>query len=125
MIFEANQTPLMIGDSITGAGRTQGQGEWGQGYVNMIRVLLLASCPGLNLKVINRGVSGDTARDLGARWEQDVTVHQPDWVSIKIGNNDVWRGYAGQPHEAVPPQEYQQRLSACWTAPFRQVRDRC
>lgn len=49
--------------------------------------------------------------DPGARWEQDVTAHQPDEVSIKIGVNDVWRGFAGQPHEAVPPQEYQERLS--------------
>lgn len=111
MFFEAHQTLLMIGDSITDAGRTQGTGEWGQGYVRMVRDLLLASCPELNLRVINRGVSGDSVRDLSARWEQDVTAHQPDWVSIKIGVNDVWRGFAGQPHLAVPPQEYQERLS--------------
>ncbi|ACO45190.1 SGNH/GDSL hydrolase family protein [Deinococcus deserti] len=111
MLFKAHQTVLMIGDSITDAGRTQGTGEWGQGYVRMVRALLLASCPELNLKVINRGVSGDSVRDLSARWEQDVTAHQPDWVSIKIGVNDVWRAFAGQPDLAVPPEEYQERLS--------------
>lgn len=111
MLFKRNQTLLMIGDSITDAGRTQGTGEWGQGYVRMVRALLMASCPELNLKVINRGVSGDTVRELGERWEQDVTTHQPDWVSIKIGVNDVWRAFSGQPDLAVPPEEYQERLS--------------
>ncbi|MFN8378973.1 MAG: GDSL-type esterase/lipase family protein [Anaerolineae bacterium] len=43
--------------------------------------------------VINMGVGGNTVRDLAARWESDVTALNPDWLSICIGINDVWRQF--------------------------------
>jgi lysophospholipase L1-like esterase len=32
-------------------------------------------------------------RDLKERWQEDVIAQKPDWVSIMIGINDVWRQY--------------------------------
>ena len=45
-------------------------------------------------------------RDLDRRWETDVVAEQPDWLSVKIGINDVWRTVAGRLDEAVPLDEY-------------------
>ena len=32
-------------------------------------------------------------RDLAARWQEDVIDRKPDWLSVMIGTNDVWRQY--------------------------------
>lgn len=39
------------------------------------------------------GVGGDTVRHLKARWQKDVLDLKPDWLSIMIGINDVWRQF--------------------------------
>src|SRR5690606_13910973 len=78
--------------------------------MNLVRALVTASHPHLRLTWINRGVSGDTSRDLKARWESDVIDERPDWLSVKIGINDVWRAFTGQPELAVPIDEYEATL---------------
>ncbi|MCG6198000.1 GDSL family lipase, partial [Anoxybacillus sp. LAT_38] len=55
--------------------------------------LLQAVYPELGIRVVNKGISGNTVRDLKARWKEDVIAQKPDWVSIMIGINDVWRQY--------------------------------
>ena len=61
-----------------------------------------------------RGVIGDdiTSRDLLERFGRDVTSLNPDWVSICIGINDVWRQFdsPAMPDCQVLPQEYEQNL---------------
>ncbi|QFP77027.1 SGNH/GDSL hydrolase family protein [Deinococcus sp. AJ005] len=104
--LKAGQKIVFIGDSITDAGRTGGGGEYGDGYASRVRELLLARHPERHLIVVNRGVSGDTVRHLAQRWERDVLAERPDWLSVKIGVNDVWRSFSGQPDEAVPADEY-------------------
>jgi lysophospholipase L1-like esterase len=49
--------------------------------------------PELFIRVINRGTSGNTVRDLKARWRADVLDLKPEWLSIMIGINDVWRQF--------------------------------
>jgi len=110
MLFEQNQTILFIGDSITDCGRRDLAAPHGDGYVNIARSLLLARYPNLHLRFINRGVSGNTTRDLAARWQRDVLAEQPDWLSIMIGINDVWRAFGPNVHEAVPLFEYEATL---------------
>ncbi|WP_026369157.1 SGNH/GDSL hydrolase family protein [Kallotenue papyrolyticum] len=109
MIFSTGQTILFIGDSITDAGR-QHAPPYGDGYVSLIQALLQARYPELGLRVINRGVSGDTTRELLARWERDALAEQPDWLSLLIGINDVWRSFGANPHAAVPLPEYEANL---------------
>ena len=90
---------VMIGDSITDVGRAKPIGEGraddalGRGYVMMVDALLGAVYPERMIRVINMGVSGNTTRDLKARWQRDVLDLKPDWLSIMIGANDVWRQY--------------------------------
>ena len=98
MLLRAKQKLVMIGDSITDAGRTQPIGEglfepYGRGYVNLVNALLGAVYPELAIRVVNVGSSGNTTRDLKARWQRDVLDLKPDWVSCMIGTNDVWRQF--------------------------------
>ena len=98
MKIPPNSTLLMIGDSITDCGRARPVGEaisWdlGNGYVSLINALLAATCPAHNIRIRNLGISGNTVRDLSARWQSDVLDLKPDWLSIMIGINDVWRQF--------------------------------
>jgi lysophospholipase L1-like esterase len=58
------------------------------------------------------GISGNTTRDLKARWQTDVVDLKPDWVSIMIGANDVWRQYDSpkQTERHVLIDEYERNL---------------
>jgi lysophospholipase L1-like esterase len=78
----------------------------------MVDALITEAYPDLRLRVLNVGTSGNTVRDLQARWERDVVAHQPDYVAIMIGTNDVWRQFDSplRPEAAVGPEEYQRTL---------------
>ena len=98
MIFEKHDKLIMIGDSITDCGRGQPAGEglfdpYGSGYVNMVKALLDARYPDCPVRVVNKGNSGNTVRELAGRWQEDVLDQKPDWLSIMIGINDVWRHF--------------------------------
>jgi lysophospholipase L1-like esterase len=97
MKLKTGQKLLFIGDSITDCERAKPEGEGrsalGNGYVSYVDALLQGVYPELGIRVINKGISGNTVRSLKARWESDVLAHQPDWLSIMIGTNDVWRQF--------------------------------
>lgn len=97
MRLQKNDKLVMIGDSITDSGRNPaGEGLFeaiGKGYVAQVDALLTVLYPEFSIRVINRGVGGNTVRDLKARWQTDVMNLKPDWVSIMIGINDVWRQF--------------------------------
>ena len=80
----------MIGDSITDCGRSRNQ-KLGNGYVNLIHGQLEFAYPEQRIQVVNKGVSGNTVRDLKKRWKRDVLDLNPDWLSLMIGINDVWQ----------------------------------
>ena len=108
---------VMIGDSITDAGRAQPIGEGlgetlGRGYVSLIDSLLGATYPDLGIRVVNMGTSGNNVRDLQRRWQTDVLDLKPDWLSVMIGANDVWRQFdlPWQPETHVLPDEYERTL---------------
>lgn len=101
----------MIGDSITDCGRARPVGEMdglGSGYVNLVNALLGAAYPAHRIRVMNTGIGGNTVLDLEARWETDVLALQPDWLSVMIGINDVWRQFDSplQTERHVPPDLY-------------------
>lgn len=110
MLFEPRQTILFVGDSITDAHRSGLNGPYGNGYVSQVVSFTVARYPEFQLRFVNRGVSGDTTRHLLARWQRDVIAERPDWLSLKIGINDVWRGFGGNPQDAVPLPEYAANL---------------
>lgn len=110
MLFEQGQKIVFIGDSITDADRRGAAAPFGDGYMNLVRSFMLARYPELALSFVNRGIGGNTTRDLEARWETDVIRERPDWLSVKIGINDVWRAFGPNVHEAVPLSEYRATL---------------
>jgi lysophospholipase L1-like esterase len=99
MKIEADKTLLFIGDSITSAVRNfdcDGEGgdeAFGSGYVLVIKSMLEAFYPERRIRTINMGVGGHTVRDLAQRWQCDVLDRKPDWLSVMIGINDVWRQF--------------------------------
>lgn len=108
----------MIGDSITDCGRARpvGQGltetSMGNGYVSLVAAFFAAVSPAHGVRVINMGISGNTVRDLKARWQTDVEALHPDWLSILIGINDVWRQFdsPNEPARHVQPEEFERTL---------------
>ena len=107
MIFQARQRIVFIGDSITDAGRREVDPPYGTGYMSLVRALVTARHPHLGLEWFNRGISGNTVRDLAARWEADVVALRPDWLSVMIGINDVWRFLQGNEADGVPLEEFE------------------
>lgn len=110
-------TLVMIGDSITDCGRDQppmdGFGDaLGTGYVYFVDSLIGAAYPGYRIQILNRGISGNTIRDLDSRWQKDVLDLHPDWLSIMIGINDVWRQFDSflPPSQMVSIGEYENTL---------------
>ena len=98
MLLDKNTRLVMIGDSITDSGRSYdaqpaGWGSYGDGHVSLINACLTGLAPAKQIMVINKGVNGNTILDLRKRWQKDVIDLRPDWVSIMIGINDVWRHY--------------------------------
>lgn len=108
MLFGQGQKVLFIGDSITDCGRRDVNAPYGNGYVSLVRSLVVARYPELGLTFENRGIGGDTVRHLAERWEDDVIAEQPDWLSVKIGINDVWRTYDSNGVGAVAIDEYEE-----------------
>jgi lysophospholipase L1-like esterase len=91
-----NDTLLFTGDSITDCGRVRPLGEGaglGDGYVALVDAFLAAQAPGRQIRVLNTGIGGNRVTDLEARWQSDVLDLEPDWLSIMIGVNDVWRQF--------------------------------
>jgi lysophospholipase L1-like esterase len=98
---QSGETILFIGDSITDCGRMNTERPLGNGYVKQFRDLLVAREPAKDVTIINKGISGHTVVDLRNRWTDDVLREKPDWLSIKIGINDLHRTLANTP-QAVP-----------------------
>ena len=114
MIFEKGDTLVFIGDSISDYDRKRPIGEglfngWGTSYVANVGALLGCMYPEMDIRVKNVGISGNQVRDLDARWQTDVLDQKPDWVSVLIGINDVWRQFDSPllTEQHVPIEEYE------------------
>ena len=117
MIFENGDRIVFAGDSVTDMGSVRPVGEGlgdnlGRSYVRIIENMLAVWYPELNLRITNSGISGNTSRDLLSRFDQDVAALCPQWVSICIGINDVWRQFdtPAIPDGQVMPDEYRANL---------------
>ena len=117
MIFQDMDRIVFAGDSVTDMGSQQPVGEGlfenvGRGYVRVVENLLSTCYPEIRVRVTNSGISGHTSRDLKNRFDRDVVDLKPDWVSICIGINDVWRQFDSPAiaEHAVLPDEYEKNL---------------
>lgn len=117
MLIEPRSKFILAGDSVTDMGRAQPVGEGlfnphGSGYPNVVQGLLTSVYPDYFINVVNMGVSGNRSSDLLARWPRDVLDLKPDWVSVMIGANDVWRQFDTPqiPTNGVGPEDYRKNL---------------
>ena len=107
---------LFQGDSITDTGRTGSECpdcSLGEGYPAMIAKILEEKYAELNIKVINRGISGNRTRDLVARWDKDCIDLKPDFVSILIGINDTWRAF--DINDPTSPEKFEENMRVLLT----------
>lgn len=81
-------TIVALGSSSTeGVGATRPD----KAYPSRLATFLQAWFPGVAIRVINRGVGGETAPDMAARIDRDVIAAQPDLVIWQLGTNTVLR----------------------------------
>jgi lysophospholipase L1-like esterase len=96
-----DQVILFQGDSITDSGRNKEDTGFntarnlGSGYPMLAGAALLNKYEALNLKVYNKGISGNKVYQLAERWDQDCLDLKPDVLSILIGVNDIWHKLNG------------------------------
>lgn len=114
MIFNTGDRVVFIGDSVTEYGRSMPIGEGmfdglGSGYVRVIDSFINAFYPERIIRITNTGVSGNQILMMKDRWERDLLDLHPDWVSICIGINDVWRQFDSPmiPEHGVPLDVYE------------------
>lgn len=117
MLFENMDRIVFTGDSVTDMERARPVGEGlfdnvGRGYVRVIENMLNAWYPEILVRISNTGTDGNTSRDLRARFQTDVVDLKPDWVSICVGINDVWRQFDSPaiPDDHVTLEEYEENL---------------
>ena len=117
MIFSDFDRVVFAGDSVTdmGSERPVGEGLFdnlGRSYVRVIENMLMAWYPKLNIRITNSGISGNTSKDLLERFDRDIVELNPQWVSICIGINDVWRQFdvPACRDYAVSVEEYEKNL---------------
>jgi lysophospholipase L1-like esterase len=100
-LIRPGETILFHGDSITDAGRKRdvstanSNAGLGRGYAWLAAAQLLIDRPDANLKIFNRGISGNKVYQLAERWQADCLDLKPDVLSILIGVNDFWHALDG------------------------------
>jgi lysophospholipase L1-like esterase len=94
---------LFQGDSITDAGRSRekasvpnDQTALGSGYAWLATAGLLVDRPKDQLKIYNRGISGNKVYQLAERWNDECLQLKPNLLSILIGVNDLWHKLGGK-----------------------------
>ena len=78
---------LILGDSISAGFGIKESENWVQILENSV------NSSGLQLKIINSSISGDTTIGGLSRIENDLATHKPNYVLVELGGNDALRGY--------------------------------
>jgi len=109
--IQGGQKIVFIGDSITDCGRRGAERPLGSGYVKLFHDLMILREPEKRVMFINKGIGGDTVVGLSNRWSDDVLRHKPDWLSIKIGINDL-HGMLRDPQNGITPRRFLKEYTA-------------
>jgi lysophospholipase L1-like esterase len=94
--LKKNDVVLFQGDSITDAHRKRDDNDanspsaLGSGYAFIATSDLLYKHADKNLKVYNKGISGNKVYQLAERWDADCLSLKPNVLSILVGVNDFW-----------------------------------
>ena len=77
--FQKGETVCMVGDSITHGGM----------YHSNLYLFYATRFPTREVRLVNCGISGDTAAGAASRLDWDVLVHRPTVATVLLGMNDV------------------------------------
>jgi acyl-CoA thioesterase-1 len=84
-------TIVAVGSSSTaGAGATSSAAS----YPSRLEAELKQRFPTLDVRVLNRGVSGEESPDMVARFERSVFAEQPDLIIWQMGTNTILREHS-------------------------------
>lgn len=78
ILLEDGDTLVFLGDSITHRGP----------YSQYVETYFVTRFPERRIRFVPSGISGDRAADALARFDEDVAVHKPKYVSVLLGMND-------------------------------------
>ena len=78
---------LILGDSISAGYGLKESENWVQLLENSLNL------SGIELKIINSSISGDTTVGGLSRIESDLRKYNPNYVLVELGGNDALRGY--------------------------------
>lgn len=113
--IEPNALVLFQGDSITNAFRNPDDGnDLGRGYAVMVAGWFGSLFAERGVRFLNRGISGNTVRELETRWAADCVDLRPAWLSLLIGINDTGRRFNS--NQPVTPAEFETTLAGILSA---------
>ncbi|MDO4575687.1 MAG: GDSL-type esterase/lipase family protein [Planctomycetia bacterium] len=97
--------PIRSGDKIAflGASITQSGYDNPKGYVHLVVQGLKEA--GVEVVPVPAGISGNESEQMLARIQRDVIDKQPQWMTFKVGGNDVW-------HKSHTLEEFQKNVLA-------------
>ncbi len=95
--FKKGQTIIFDGDSCTNRRSGTGLGDWAylrmmnwnRNWADIFAELMFCWKPELNLKMRNVAVGGSKSYEILERFDEFVKPHNPDWVFVTIGGNDI------------------------------------
>ena len=61
----------------------------GESYFKVIEGVLEKTIPGLDIQIVDRGISGELASDAGDRMKTEVALANPDLVLWQLGSSDA------------------------------------
>ncbi len=112
-LLPPGSTVLFQGDSITDALRNRKKEDipndayaLGVSYAGLTASTILYDNAGRNIKIFNRGISGNKVYQLADRWDKDCLDLRPDILSILIGVNDIWHTLNGRYNGTVEKYEH-------------------
>src|ERR1700742_2316640 len=76
--FKTGDRIAFVGNSITEQGY----------YESYIWLYYMLHFPGKRIVVLNRGIGGDRAKDIYARFDDDVAASDPNVICVTFGMND-------------------------------------
>jgi acyl-CoA thioesterase-1 len=89
---------VALGSSSTaGAGASSAEAT----YPSRLMAELARRLPTLSIVVLNRGIGGERAVDMLARFDESVAAERPDLVLWQLGTNAVLRGYDHSKSDAL------------------------
>lgn len=100
--FRNGERAVFLGNSITDGGH----------YHSFIWLYYMTRFPGMDIRVMNAGIGGDTAHDMYERLEQDVFSKKPTSLVVTFGMNDSgYYEYNWDNSEAFGEKKYQECLA--------------